>query len=109
MKEIISLGAVIKQLQKTYTGLKHVRLDKILGSCFWTNPDNLQHRVPVCNSGSPNPGDFDRMANAMTGTCFAAPVIINCQVLLQGFVNHSESQFAFNASLSILSFVFLIG
>merc|ERR1712004_273266 len=60
VKEIISLGAVIKQLQKTYTGLKHVR-------------------VPVCNSGSPNPGDFDRMANAMTGTCFAAPVIINCQ------------------------------
>ena len=40
------------------------------------------------------------MANAMTGTCFAAPVIINCQVLLQGFVNHSESQFAFNVSLS---------
>ena len=25
-KEIVSLGAVIKQLQKTYTGLKHVRL-----------------------------------------------------------------------------------
>merc|ERR1712226_288898 len=59
-KEIVSLGAVIKQLQKTYTGLKHVR-------------------VPVCNSGSPNPADFDRMAAAMTGTCFAAPVIVNCQ------------------------------
>ena len=26
-KEIVSLGAVIKQLQKTYTGLKHVRLE----------------------------------------------------------------------------------
>jgi len=59
-KEIVSLGAVVKQLQKTYTGLKHVR-------------------VPVCNSGSPNPGDFDRMAAAMTGTKFAAPVIVNCQ------------------------------
>merc|ERR1712088_1267391 len=59
-KEIVSLGAVIKQLQKTHTGLKHVR-------------------VPVCNSGSPNPGDFDRMAAAMTGTKFAAPVIVNCQ------------------------------
>ena len=28
-KEIVSLGAVIKQLQKTYTGLKHVRLENM--------------------------------------------------------------------------------
>ena len=41
----------------------------------------LNCRVPVCNSGSPNPADFDRMAAAMTGTCFAAPVIVNCQVI----------------------------
>lgn len=59
-KELISLGGAIKQLQKTYTGLRHFR-------------------VPVCNSGSPNAEDFDRMAAAMTGTKFAAPVIINCQ------------------------------
>merc|ERR1719319_1495363 len=59
-KELVSLGAVVKQLQKTYPGLRHVR-------------------VPVCNSGSPNPADFDRMAAAMTGSNFASPTIINCQ------------------------------
>lgn len=59
-KEILSLGEVIKQLQKTYTGLRHVR-------------------VPVCNSGSPKHSDFDRMAAALTGTKFAAPVVVNCQ------------------------------
>merc|ERR1712179_18937 len=59
-KEILSLGEVIKQLQSTYTGLKHVR-------------------VPVCNSGSPNHSDFDSLCSALTGTKFAAPVVVNCQ------------------------------
>ena len=59
-KELISLAAVIRQLQKTYTGLKHIR-------------------VPVCNSGPPNPADFDLMVAAMQGTKFAAPVVVNCQ------------------------------
>ena len=48
---------------------------------LWWNMKALHCRVPVCNSGSPNPADFDRMAAAMTGTCFAAPVIVNCQVI----------------------------
>jgi len=60
LEEIISLGTAIQELQKTYTGLRHIR-------------------VPVCNSGSPNPKDFDSMMAAMTGTKFAAPVVINCQ------------------------------
>merc|ERR1719436_1931129 len=59
-KEIFSLGEVIKQLQSTYTGLKHVR-------------------VPVCNSGPPTHADFDRICAAITGTKFAVPVVINCQ------------------------------
>merc|ERR1711962_1878752 len=59
-KEILSLGEVMKQLQSTYTGLKHVR-------------------VPVCNSGPPNHTDFDRICAAITGSKFAAPVVINCQ------------------------------
>merc|ERR1711962_88741 len=59
-KEILSLGEVMKQLQYTYTGLKHVR-------------------VPVCNSGPPNHTDFDRICAAITGSKFAAPVVINCQ------------------------------
>jgi len=59
-KELISLGTAIQELQKTYTGLRHIR-------------------VPVCNSGSPNPADFDAMIAAMTGTKFSAPVVVNCQ------------------------------
>jgi len=59
-KELISLAAVIEQLQKTFTGLRHIR-------------------VPVCNSGSPNPEDYDLMMAAMQGTKFAAPVVVNCQ------------------------------
>lgn len=59
-KEIISLGGVIKQLQKTYTGLKHVR-------------------IPVCNSGSPKHEDFDLLCTALSGSKFAAPVVVNCQ------------------------------
>jgi len=59
-KEILSLGEVIKQLQSTYTGLKHVR-------------------VPVCNSGPPTNADFDRICASLTGTKFAVPVVINCQ------------------------------
>jgi len=33
----------------------------------------------VCNSGSPNPEDYDLMMAAMQGTKFAAPVVVNCQ------------------------------
>jgi len=59
-KEILSLDEVIKELQNTYTGLKHIR-------------------VPVCNSGSPKHSDFDLITSAISGTKFAAPVIVNCQ------------------------------
>jgi len=60
VKEILSLGEVIKTLQKTFTGLRHIR-------------------APICNSGSPQNEDFDILIKAMTGTKFAAPVVVNCQ------------------------------
>ena len=60
-KELVSLGAVVKQLQKTYPGLRHIR-------------------VPVCNSASPLERDYDTITSALVGTGVSSPVIVNCQV-----------------------------
>merc|ERR1719147_424551 len=59
-KEILSLSAVIDDLKTEFPGLRYEHL-------------------PVCNSGSPNPSDFDMMASILQGTKFNVPVIVNCQ------------------------------
>ena len=37
-------------------------------------------RLPVCNSSSPTDQDYDSLTQALQGTKFNAPVILNCQV-----------------------------
>merc|ERR1712142_617227 len=56
-----SLSQVIEGLKKKYPGLVH-----------W--------RVPVCNSASPLPGDFDSICRTLVGTAINTPVIVNDQV-----------------------------
>ena len=52
-KEIVSLGAVVKQLQKTYTGLKHVRLENMwnVGNTF-QKADKTKWFTWFCHCGN---------------------------------------------------------
>merc|ERR1712002_1029692 len=61
VKELKSLSQVIEGLKEKFPGLVH-----------W--------RVPVCNSASPNEGDFDIICKTLVGTAINTPVIVNDQV-----------------------------
>merc|ERR1712106_394037 len=60
-KEVFAMKKVYSDLKKKFPGL-------------------VLHRVPVCNSGSPMDSDYDLITEALQGTTFNAPVIVNCQV-----------------------------
>jgi len=61
VKELKSLSQVIEGLKEKFPGLVH-----------W--------RVPVCNSASPLPSDYDIICKTLVGTAINTPVIVNDQV-----------------------------
>jgi len=61
VKELKTLSDTIEGAKEKFPGLVHMR-------------------VPVCNSGSPLPADFDTIVQTLIGTSIGTPVIVNDQV-----------------------------
>jgi len=61
VKEMKTLSETIEGAKEKFPGLVHMR-------------------VPVCNSGSPLPADFDTITQTLVGTSISTPVIVNDQV-----------------------------
>merc|ERR1712033_140740 len=61
VKEMKTLSETIEGVKEKFPGLVHMR-------------------VPVCNSGSPLPADFDTITQTLVGTSIGTPVIVNDQV-----------------------------
>merc|ERR1712223_2244938 len=84
VKTIVTLQESIAALLEKFPGLVHIR-------------------VPICNSASPNEGDFDTITAAMVGSSINTPVILNDQVGLSRATTGSVAaclfkEFQINAS-----------
>merc|ERR1712200_60643 len=93
----------VNKQEKEIEGKTIVTLQESIAALLEKFPGLVHIRVPICNSASPNEGDFDTITAAMVGSSINTPVILNDQVGLSRATTGSVAaclfkEFQINAS-----------